>query len=262
MSTVAGSKKTKKAAIEKVWANFLKTRSVASRNQLIENYMPIVQKVAEILARKLWPRVTADELASAGYDGLIAAVNSFDPARAVKFETYCRQRIVGAIRDWQREIDPLGRSGRSFDRASNAAQDLFQAETGRLPNEDELADRMELPIEKVIKMRRSTTAAHIVPLDATQDRNGDDSRIGMLVPVDPSPGPIQRTERELIREQITKGLKEQDRLILILYYYERLTMAAIGAVLGVSESRVCQRHAEIIDQLRVRFANQACDLVA
>lgn len=262
VSAVSKKKSVQKAEIEKVWADYLDDRNVVARNKLIENYMPIVQKVAEILARKLWPRVTADELASAGYDGLISAVKSFDPARGVKFETYCRQRIVGAIRDWQREIDPLGRSGRSFDRASNTAEDLFQAEHGRLPEMDELADEMEMPVEKVIKMRRSTTAAHVVPLDATQDRSNDDSRVGMLVPVDPNPGPIQRTERELIREHLTEGLKEQDRLILILYYYERLTMAAIGAVLGVSESRVCQRHAEIIDQLRVRFSNEACDLVA
>jgi RNA polymerase sigma factor for flagellar operon FliA len=83
-----------------------------------------------------------------------------------------------------------------------------------------------------------------------------------LVPVDPCPGPAHHTERELIREYVTRGLKEQDRLILTLYYYEKLTMAAIGAVLGVSESRVCQRHADIVDQLRSRFANAACDLVA
>lgn len=83
-----------------------------------------------------------------------------------------------------------------------------------------------------------------------------------LVPVDPGPSPVQHTERELIRDYLTRGLKDQDRLIITLYYYERLTMAEIGRVLGVSESRVCQRHAEIMEQLRTRFANVACDLVA
>ena len=82
------------------------------------------------------------------------------------------------------------------------------------------------------------------------------------MPVDPGPDPTVHNERELIREYITRGLKEQDRLILTLYYYEKLTMSAIGTVLGVSESRVCQRHAEIVDQLRHRFANTTCDLVA
>ncbi|MBN2447410.1 MAG: RNA polymerase sigma factor WhiG, partial [Phycisphaerae bacterium] len=96
--------------ISTVWQQFHRTRSVATRNKLVEHYMPIVTKLAEIMSRRLWPRVSADELASAGCDGLIAAVSSFDPERGVKFETYCRQRIVGAIRDWQREIDPLGRS--------------------------------------------------------------------------------------------------------------------------------------------------------
>jgi RNA polymerase sigma factor for flagellar operon FliA len=80
--------------------------------------------------------------------------------------------------------------------------------------------------------------------------------------VDDGPGPAKHAERELIREHLTRGLKEQDRLILTLYYYEKLTMSAIGAVLGVSESRVCQRHAEIVEQLRNRFSHAACDLVA
>ena len=114
--------------VAQLWRRFGRTRSVKLRNTLVERFIPLVDKVAEILARRLWPRVTADELASAGYDGLIAAVGSFDPDRGVKFETYCRQRIVGAIRDWQREIDPLGRSGRNFERSLNAAEERFQAE--------------------------------------------------------------------------------------------------------------------------------------
>ena len=114
--------KTRQDPITALWKDFHKTHSVDARNRLVEHYVPLVHKLAEIIARRLWPRVSADELASAGYDGLIAAVTSFDPRRGVKFETYCRQRIVGAIRDWQREIDPLGRSGRNFERSMNAAE--------------------------------------------------------------------------------------------------------------------------------------------
>lgn len=249
------------AEVETLWKQFRKTKSTELRNRLVERYVPIVNKLAEILARRLWPRVSADELASAGYDGLIAAVSAFDPDRGVKFETYCRQRIVGAIRDWQREIDPLGRAGRTFERALTAGEDRFQAESGRHATSVEMAKRMGLSLGKFTKMKKTIMAAHQVPLDLGSDRS-DDSHGGGLVPVDPGPGPVQHTEREMIREYLTRGLKEQDRLILTLYYYEKLTMAAIGAVLGVSESRVCQRHAEIVDQLRQRFANTACDLVA
>lgn len=253
--------KTSKDAVAALWREFHKTRSTDARNRIVENYMPLVHKLAEILARRLWPRVSADELASAGYDGLIAAVSAFDPKRGVKFETYCRQRIVGAIRDWQREIDPLGRSGRNFERSMNHAEERLQAEKGQMPSSDEVADRMGIPLSKYVRMKKTVSASHCVPLDASSDRN-DDSRAGALVPVDPHPGPVHHTERELIREYLTRGLKEQDRLILTLYYYEKLTMASIGAVLGVSESRVCQRHAEIVEQLRARFANSTCDLVA
>lgn len=251
----------KKDEIAVLWRKYHRTRSVEARNRLVEHYMPLVNKLAEIIARRLWPRVTADELASAGYDGLIGAVTSFDPARGVKFETFCRQRILGAIRDWQREIDPLGRAGRNFERALNAAEEQFQAQRGRTPTSAELAEELGLPLNKFIKMKKTVLASHCVPLEAGSDRN-DDPRVGSLVPVDPGPSPVHHTERELIREYLTRGLKEQDRLILTLYYYEKLTMAAIGTVLGVSESRVCQRHAEIVEQLRARFANTACDLVA
>ncbi len=253
--------KTRQNKVAALWKRYRKTRSVDLRNQLVEMYVPLVHKLAEIMARKLWPRVSADELASAGFDGLIGAVSSFDPSRGVKFETYCRQRIVGAIRDWQREIDPLGRSGRNFERSMNHAEERFQAECGRLPSTVELARRMDMSIAKFLRMRKTVSASHSVPLESGSDRS-DDGRVGALVPVDPNPGPAHHTERELIREYITRGLKEQDRLILTLYYYEKLTMAAIGAVLGVSESRVCQRHAEIVEQLRARFADSACDLVA
>lgn len=244
-----------------LWRRYRTTRSEDARNRLIEHYMPLVHKLAEIRARRLWPRVTTEELASAGYDGLIAAVSSFDPGRGVKFETYCRQRIMGAIRDWQREIDPLGRSGRNFERALNSAEDRFQAERGRLPNSFELAGVLKMPLSKFIRMKKTVLASHSVSLER-QSNHREDDRMSVPIPADPGPSPVQHTERELIRDYLTRGLKEHDRLIITLYYFERLTMAEIGTVLGVSESRVCQRHAEIVEQLRGRFAKSACDLVA
>lgn len=247
--------------IAAVWKKFRKSRSETLRNRLVEHYLPLVNRLAEVLARRLWPRVTADELASAGYDGLIAAVSSFDPDRGVKFETYCRQRIVGAIRDWQREIDPLGRSGRNFERTLNAAEDRFQAERGRPATSHEMAKKLDLPIGKFLRMKRTVLASHNVPLETPSEKQ-DEPRTASFVPADPGPSPVDYTERELIREYLTRGLKDQDRLIITLYYYERLTMSEIGSVLGVSESRVCQRHAEIVDQLRVRFSGTPVELVA
>ncbi|MBI5863567.1 MAG: sigma-70 family RNA polymerase sigma factor [Planctomycetes bacterium] len=253
--------RTAKNDLTATWKRLRRTKSVTIRNELVERYLPLVDKLAEVLARRLWPRVTSDELASAGYDGLIAAVNSFDPNRGVKFETYCRQRILGAIRDWQREIDPLGRSGRNFERTLNAVEDRFSAEKGRAPTTQEMATKLGLTHTKFMRMKRTVLASHCVPLEAPNERR-ETSRSASFIPADPGPSPIDYTERELIREYLTRGLKEQDRLIITLYYYERLTMAEIGSVLGVSESRVCQRHTEIVEQLRARFSSSACDLVA
>jgi RNA polymerase sigma factor for flagellar operon FliA len=247
--------------LHKLWTQYRKSKSLKIRNRLVEHYMPLVSRLAEIMARRLWPRVTADELASAGFEGLISAVTTFDPSRGVKFETFCRQRIVGAIRDWQREVDPLGRSGRNFERSLNHIEERAQAETGRSPAPDDSAKRMGLTLAKFLKMKKTVIASHCVSLETPGDR-GDDTRVRGLAPADRGPSPVDHTERELIREIIVRGLKEQDRLIITLYYYERLTMAEIGTVLGVSESRVCQRHAEIVEQLRTRLAASACDLVA
>ena len=159
-----------------LWRRYQQTRSIKARNALVEHYMPLVNKLAEIIARRLWPRVTADELASAGYDGLISAVTSFDPGRGVKFETFCRQRILGAIRDWQREIDPLGRSGRNFERTLNAVEDQFQAERGRAPTSAELAENMGLPLSKFVRMKKTVLASHCVPLETTNERGEDFAR--------------------------------------------------------------------------------------
>lgn len=254
-------KRAVKDDVQRRWQAYHKNPNAENRNRLVEHYVPLVSRIAEIMARRLWPRVTADELASAGFEGLIAAVGSFDPERGVKFETYCRQRIVGAIRDWQREIDPLGRAGRNFERTVSAAEDRMSATTGVRPTTEQLAAEVDIELPKFVRMKKTLLASHCVPLEQPVD-SGDEGRIGSLVPADPRPGPVDQTERELIREYITRGLKEQDRLIITLYYYERLTMAEIGTVLGVSESRVCQRHAEVLDQLRARFADRACDLVA
>lgn len=250
-----------KEEMQKLWARYRKSKSQEIRNRLVEYYMPLVSRLAEIMARRLWPRVTADELASAGFEGLISAVTTFDPARGVKFETYCRQRIVGAIRDWQREVDPLGRSGRNFERTLNQIEERAQAETGLAPMSDEAAKRMGLSLSKFLRMKKTVQASHCVSLETPNERR-EENRLGTIAPADTGPSPIEQTERELIREHLTRGMKEQDRLIITLYYYERLTMAEIGSVLGVSESRVCQRHAEIVEQLRARFAASACDLVA
>ena len=143
----------------------------------------------------------------------------------------------------------------------SAAEERFSAENGRPPTTEELADELGMSVSRFLTMKRTVHAAQSVSLEAPSERH-DESRVGALVPVDHGPSPVEKTERELIREYLTRGLREQDRLIITLYYYERLTMAEIGSVLGVSESRVCQRHAEIVQQLRHRFANQACDLVA
>ncbi len=249
------------AEVEKKWAAYRRTRSVAARNALVEHYMPLVDKAAAKMARRLWPRITAEELASAGYRGLIDAVASFDPGRGFKFETYAARRIKGAIRDWQREVDPLGRTGRGFERSMRGHEEAVQAAEGRLPHAAELAERMHLSLPEFLARKRRVMASQRVSLDGSSEAAAQESP-RCHSPVDGAPGPAERAERKLLREIIARGLTEQQRLILTLYYYEQLNLASIGAVLGLSESRVCQLHAQLMQDLRARFECRAAQYVA
>ncbi len=103
-----------------LWEEYRRSESASARDRLIEHYTPLVHKVAEVMSRRLWPRVSVDTLADAGREGLIAAVSSFDPSRGVKFETYCRQRIIGAIRDQQRDVTGLDPGEANFQRVEGS----------------------------------------------------------------------------------------------------------------------------------------------
>jgi RNA polymerase sigma factor (sigma-70 family) len=100
-----------------LWEEYRRSKSASARDRLIEHYTPLVHKVAEVMSRRLWPRVSVDVLADAGREGLIAAVSSFDPSRAVRFEMYCRQQIVAAIRDRQRDVTGLDPGEANFQQA-------------------------------------------------------------------------------------------------------------------------------------------------
>ena len=121
MATTIAPREETKDEIQEVWRRYKADLSQKElRNRLVERYLPLVKYNGERIWARLPEGVELDDLISAGVFGLMDAIDAFDLSRGVKFETYCRQRILGAIRDWQREIDPLGRSGRSFEGSNRA----------------------------------------------------------------------------------------------------------------------------------------------
>jgi RNA polymerase sigma factor for flagellar operon FliA len=234
------------------WEKFKKKGCEESRNHLLEHYLPIVKYTAERLHTKLPDEVDVDDLISSGIFGLLDAVKAFDVTRGVKFETYCAQRIRGAILDELRSLDWVPRLVRSRANKLNFATQTLEAQLGRKPNEKELAQRLRMSLREFRKLQRDASATNFVSLSRKMfetDSNKDVREMDVLE--DPtSEDPVRAAQRKDLKELITRGLSRAERLIVVLYYFEEMTMKEIGETLDLSESRVSQMHTAIMERLK------------
>ncbi len=244
--------KATKEELDVLWKKFCASKDELIRNRLIENFLPIVKYAAERLHTKLPDEVEVDDLISAGIFGLVDAVNAYDPGRGVKFETYCAPRIRGAILDELRSMDWVPRLVRS--RAHKLKNSLLrlEAQLGRRPEDKELAKDMKLPMKEFRKLQRDAHAVGLVSLSRKwfeTDSNKDVCEIDVLQDKR-SDDPFRAVQRKDIKELVTRGLSRAERLIIVLYYFEEMTMREIGETLDLSESRVSQMHSAILSRLR------------
>jgi len=251
------------AQLAEAWKEYQRTHSEAMRNRLMEHYLPIVKINSERLASKLPDEVELDDLISAGIDGLRDAIKMFDLRRGVKFETYCATRIRGAILDALRNKDWVPRLVRA--RANQLAQSRrrLEARLGRRPDAHELAAHMRLSETEFEKLLRDAHAVGVISLNRNF-QDGESSREVRetdLVADRKAPNPMRAVHKEDVRNLITKGLSKNERLILILYYYEEMTMKEIGATLDLSESRVSQMHSAIVERLRQNLEDRRDDFL-
>lgn len=249
---------TKQTSVQAIWQDYFATKSIRSRNLLVEYYTPLVHKQAARLFHKMPSQVSYDELCSAGYDGLIEAVQAYDPDRKAMFETFCQKRIIGAIMDWLRSLDPQSRTVRNFEKKRFNMQEILNTKLDRPPNHDELAESMGMDRRRYNLFARISQIGHEVHFSSMESRSGANFKGHMddwawNVPDNRTNDPSAKIARRMLTDCITRGLSSEERLILILYYYEDLTMFEIGRVLDVSESRVCQLHKEVIARLRNRL---------
>jgi RNA polymerase sigma factor for flagellar operon FliA len=222
------------------------------RNRLVERYMPLVRYNGERIWARLPEGVELDDLVSAGIFGLMDAIEAFDLTRGVKFETYCVPRIRGAMLDELRTMDWVPRLVRSKASKLQEATKSLETRLGRHPTEQELAQQMGMSVEDLEKMVVEASAVNLISLnkkwyetdsykdvreiDILEDKKGED--------------PTRRIQKNDLMRLVTKGLNRNERLIIILYYYEELTMKEIGATLDLSESRVSQMHSSIVQRLQ------------
>ena len=252
MRMIANRTKAEPEQVAQWWDEYAKTRSDESRNHLLEQYLHIVKYTADRLYAKLPDEVELDDLVSAGVFGLMDAVKAYDRERGVKFETYCAPRVRGAILDELRSLDWVPRLVRSRAHKLNAATSSLEAAMGRRPTDAELAKKMKLPMKEFNKLRRDARAVGLVSLsrkwyetDASKDVREID-----VIRDNRSEDPLRAVQRKDMKELVTRGLTRAQRLIIMLYYFEEMTMKEIGETLDLSESRVSQMHSAILERLR------------
>ena len=244
--------------IKLVWIEYKKQKSEKLRNVLMENYLHLVRYNAERIHVKLPDEVELDDLMSAGIFGLMDAINAFDLDRGVKFETYCAPRIRGAILDELRSMDWVPRLVRSRAHKLDTAAKSLEAELGRSPTNNEIASRLKVSIPEFEKMAKDSSAVGVVSLSRKwfeTDSNKDVREIDVLEDKRGA-DPVREIQRKDLKELITKGLSRAERLIIILYYFEEMTMKEIGATLDLSESRVSQMHSSILARLKAQMADR------
>jgi RNA polymerase sigma factor for flagellar operon FliA len=241
--------------INRVWEHYHKTRDEQNRNLLMEHYRYLVRYTAERLHTKLPGKVELDDLISSGTFGLMDAIDAFDPGRGVKFETYCSPRIRGSILDELRSMDWVPRLVRARAHQLSRAKQSLEAHLGRKPRKEELAEEMDMDITDFERLQQDADAVGIVSLDSQygDDEGEKDIReIDIIKDRKSEDPPIEAQKRDL-KDLLTKGLTRAERLIVVLYYYEEMTMKEIGATLDLSESRVSQMHSSILLRLKAQL---------
>jgi RNA polymerase sigma factor for flagellar operon FliA len=241
-----------------LWHQFKAEPTTELRNRLIERYLPLVRYNAERIWARLPDGVDIDDLISAGVFGLMDAIDAFDLSRGVKFETYCVPRIRGAMLDELRTMDWVPRLVRSKHSRLEVSRKSLEAMHGRPPSDQELAEHMGISLEEFDKMVQDASAISLVSLNKKwyeTDSYKDVREIDILEDKK-SEDPTRRLQRRDLMRLVTKGLNRNERLILILYYYEELTMKEIGQTLDLSESRVSQMHSSIVQRLQVQLGQR------
>ncbi len=256
-----------RAPVQGLWREYAKLDDESPRKQYIRNYLmekflPLVRYNAERIHTRLPDEVDVEDLMSAGCFGLMGAIDSFDLARKVKFETFSAPRIRGAILDELRHMDWVPRLVRQRTHKFDRARQMIEMETGELATDDQVAGRLGLEGEEFDKLKRDSYAVNTRSLTQrcfNSEGNRDVREIDVIKD-DSQCNPAIDVQRRDLKELVTKGLSRAERLIVILYYYEAMTMKEIGATLDLSESRVSQMHSSILLRLKAQMQHKTSDL--
>lgn len=225
---------------------------------LVQEYAPLVKRIAHHLRARLPDGIEMDDLVQVGLIALLDAARQYSPAKGASFETYAGIRIRGAMLDEVRATDWTPRSVYRRQRELTAAIQAVENRTGQAAEPRAIAAELGVSLEEYFAMASAATACRVFSLDA----EGDDQEAAVNHLPDPEAGPPALLESDELREEVAaaiRSLPEREALVMSLYYDEELNLKEIGAVLGVTESRVCQLHGQALARLRARVGSAARD---
>ena len=229
-----------------------------NKDQLVQRFAPLVKRIAYHLMARLPSSVQVDDLVQNGMMGLLDAINRFEAGMGAQFETYAAQRVRGAMLDGLRENDWLPRSlRRDFRRIEQAIAQLEQ-QHGRAPSEQELADSLGMSLADYQKMLQDARGHQLISFEDMVEEGDDDFLERHLT--DESNEPSKILEEQSLRQLLAQGIEllpEREKLMMALYYEQDLNLREIGAVMNVTESRVCQLHSQAVARLRARIFGDA-----
>ena len=225
-----------------------------NKDQLVQRFAPLVKRIAYHLMARLPSSVQVDDLVQNGMMGLLDAINRFEAGMGAQFETYAAQRIRGAMLDGLRENDWLPRSLRRDFRRIEVAIAQLEQQHGRAPSEQELAAALDMTLADYQKMLQDARGHQLISFEDLVEDGDEDFLERHLT--DHSAEPSKILEDESLRRLLIDGIEalpEREKLMMALYYEQDLNLREIGEVMGVTESRVCQLHTQVVARLRARI---------
>jgi RNA polymerase sigma factor for flagellar operon FliA len=247
------------SSVETLWKEYKETGSKIAKDKILVEYSHLVKFISHRLSVNLPASVEKNDLTSAGILGLIKAVETFEPERGFKFETYAAHKIRGSILDELRALDWVPRSVRQKARDLQRTYAKLENELGRLPYDDEVCDSLGISIKEYEDILSDVAPVTIISLEESMPDRSSDSKELRIIDTIEDPGssnPLRElgfNEVKAILKEAIANLPEKEKLVVALYHYEELTLKEIGVVLDITESRVSQIHSKAILKLRSKL---------
>ena len=246
------------AGRKKLWEEYSKSKSPEIREKIILEYAPLVKVVAGRLSMYLGYNVDYEDLVSYGIFGLIDAIDKFDFLKDVKFETYASLRIRGSILDQIRKMDWIPRTIRQKQKKIDAVIKEMEVRYGRTATDEEIAEGLGITGEEYLDWQSQMKITNVVSLNEFLEQGSEVSNEASHTKSTQFDSPEEVLERDELKKMLAEALElltEKERKVIVLYYYEELTLKEISSILEVSESRISQLHTRALQKMKVKLGN-------